>query len=416
MNRDRRDSPPDRMASYRLVGLAAWVAIFGSALHARAEERTNAARPAVVAVYYPHWHTYDHGVAWKGEGWTEWEGMKAATSRFPGHHQPLKPTWGCFDESDPQWASREIDLAADHGIDVFLYDWYWYSGVRNMEEALEQGFLKAPNRGRMKFALMWANHDRRDQFCPVFGEPRTVWLPSRHSPRDLERVIDYGIEHYFREPNYWRIDGGLFFSIFEAKRFVLEMGGPRRTLEAFRAIDARLLRAGLPPMHWNGMVSDPAVAAELKEAGFRSTSRYNVNSAGKARPDGTESYDDVMEAHRRHWEKMLAAPLVNVPVVSRGWDATPRCRPDVAWPFPASPKHGRPEYPYTPVVVGATPAKFEQLLRDAAQIVRRDPRQPFAVLVYAWNEWTEGAYLLPEEKEGQAHLEAIHRVFGTVKP
>ncbi len=137
-------------------------------------------------------------------------------------------------------------------------------------------------------------------------------------------------------------------------------------------------------MHWNGMVSDPAVAAELKEAGFRSTSRYNVNSAKKVRPDGTESYDDVMTAHRQHWERMLAAPLVNVPVVSRGWDATP--------------------------------AKFEQLLRDASQFIRRDPRQPFAVLVYAWNEWTEGAYLLPEAKDGQAHLEAIRRVFGTALP
>ena len=59
---------------------------------------------------------------------------------------------------DPKWSAREIDLAVDHGIGVFLFDWYWYSGVKNMEEALEQGFLKAANRDRMKSALMWANH------------------------------------------------------------------------------------------------------------------------------------------------------------------------------------------------------------------------------------------------------------------
>jgi len=152
-------------------------------------------RPEVIAVYYPHWHSYDHGSAWKGEGWTEWEGVKAAVPRFPGHQQPLRPTWGYFDESDPKWSAREIDLAADHGIDVFLFDWYWYSGVKNMEEALEQGFLKAANRDRMKFALMWANHHRRDQFCPDLAKERTVWLPSRHSPRDLERALDYCVEH-----------------------------------------------------------------------------------------------------------------------------------------------------------------------------------------------------------------------------
>ena len=54
----------------------------------------NAKRPDVMAVYYPHWHSYDHGSSWKGEGWTEWEGLKVATPRFPGHHQPLKPEIG----------------------------------------------------------------------------------------------------------------------------------------------------------------------------------------------------------------------------------------------------------------------------------------------------------------------------------
>lgn len=405
---------PTRGAHRTVGSLAAALSVLCAGAFVRADDAAPAdGRPDVVAVYYPHWHSYDHGSSWKGEGWTEWEGLKAAVPRFPGHHQPLKPTWGYFDESDPKWSSREIDLAADHGIDVFLFDWYWYSGVRNMEEALENGFLKAPNRARMKFALMWANHDRRDQFCPKFGQDRTVWLPSRHSPRDLERVIDYGIAHYFREPNYWKADGGLFFSVFEATRFVRDLGGPQATRELLARMDERLRKAGLPPMHWNGMVADPAAVAALKEAGFRSTSRYNINSAGKARPDGTESYEDVMQAHRRHWERMLTTALPDMPVVTRGWDVTPRCSPDVPWPFPVSPKTGKPEYPYVSVVAGSTPARFEQLLQEAREFTRRNPRQPSAILVYAWNEWTEGGYLLPEETEGTAHLEAIRRIFGT---
>ncbi len=171
-------------------------------------QQSQTTRPEIAVIYYPHWHPYDHGSAWKGEGWTEWEFVKTAVPRFPGHVQPLKPTWGYFDESDPAWTAKEIDLAADNGIDVFVYDWYWYSGVQNMQEALENGFLKAPNRSRLKFALMWANHDRRDQFRPEHGQPRNVWLRSFHSEKDLLRMIDYCIEHYFREPNYWRVNGG----------------------------------------------------------------------------------------------------------------------------------------------------------------------------------------------------------------
>jgi hypothetical protein len=85
-------------------------------------------------------------------------------------------------------------------------------------------------------------------------------------------------------------------------------------------------------------------------------------------------------------------------VVTTGWDASPRCRQDVPWPFPVEPASGRRVYPYVPVVVGNTPERFEQLLRDAAEHIERDPRQPFAVLLNAWNEWTEGCYLLPEQQ------------------
>jgi hypothetical protein len=404
-------------ASQDVLRLAAGITVLGQAASATAAQPSRR-RPEVMCIYYPHWHNYDLGSSWKGEGWTEWEGVKAAPARFPGHHQPLKPTWGYFDESDPQWTAREIDLAADHGIDVFLYDWYWYSGVKSMEEALEQGFLKAPNRGRMKFALMWANHDRRDQFCPEFGKPRTVWLPSRHSPRDLNRVIDYCVEHYFHEPNYWRPDGRLFFSLFQPNRFVQELGGAAATRKLFEKIDARLSRDGLPPMHWNGMVSKPSQATELKDAGFRTTSRYGVSSSKTVQPDMTRRYEDVMEAHREHWRSMLASPLMDLPVSTMGWDSSPRCRADVPWPFPKSPtgtKYNPYEYPYVPIVVGNTPERFEQLLRDMAQHVEQDPKKPFAVLLNAWNEWTEGGFLLPEERYGTGYLEAIRRVFGKSK-
>ena len=56
-------------------------------------------------------------------------------------------------------------LAAQaHGIDGFLFDWYWYAekgkaGGPFLDAALEQGFLKMQNDHDFKFALMWANQD-----------------------------------------------------------------------------------------------------------------------------------------------------------------------------------------------------------------------------------------------------------------
>ena len=358
-------------------------------------------RPDILAVYYPHWHNYDHGTAWKGEGWTEWEGMKAAVPRFPGHHQPLKSVWGEFDESDPAWVAREIDLAADHGVDVFLYDWYWYSGVRTMQEALEEGFLNAPNRDRLKFCLMWANHDRRDQFCPEFRAPRTNWMSARHSPRDLDRVIGYCLDHYFHQPNHYRVDDRLFLSIYQPVHFIEELGGPTATRKLFEQVDERLLKDGLPPMYWHGMSKNPTQVSTMIEAGFHGLGSYNQQTGGKVRPDCTEDYLDVMAGHCELWSKMIEQGLPYLPVVTMGWDATPRCRADVPWPFE------QPyEYPYTWIVTGNTPERWRDLLTEAAAL------EPSAILLYAWNEWTEGGYLLPEERTGTAYLEAVREVFG----
>lgn len=366
----------------------------------------NPNRPQVVAIYCPLWHNYDHASSWKGEGWCEWELLKSAIPRFSGHHQPLEPEWGCFDESDPDWTSREIDLAADHGIDVFLFDWYWYSGVRIMEEALETGFLRSPNRERVKFAIMWANHDWSDYFPAPFGKPWNMWLPSRHSERDLERVIDYSIEHYFRQPNYWCVDGRLFYSVFHTSKFLSEFGDIEALRGILKRMDQRLERAGLPPLHWNAMCSSPEQAELAHEAGFHSTTSYNVISSGKA-VDGIDQYEDLMAAHHAHWDKLSAVPLPYLPVVTMGWDVTPRCEQDIPWPFP--PDAG---YPYIPVVVGNTPERFEQLCRDAADHIAADPARPFAVFINAWNEWTEGCYLLPERQHGTAYLEAVKSVLG----
>ena len=41
-----------------------------------------------------------------------------------------------------------------------------------------------------------------------------------------------------------------------------------------------------------------------------------------------------------------------------------------------------------------------------------DPKKPGAILINAWNEYTEGCYLMPDTKNGDAYLKAIKSVFG----
>ena len=77
-------------------------------------------RPAALS---PH---LSAGLACRGSG-TEWELLKQAKPRFPGHLQPNVPQWGYEMDNDPAVMAKKIDAAADNGVDHFIFDWYWYN-------------------------------------------------------------------------------------------------------------------------------------------------------------------------------------------------------------------------------------------------------------------------------------------------
>src|SRR6185295_4475671 len=104
---------------------------------------------------------------------------------------------------------------------------------------------------------------------------------------------------------------------------------------AFQEVNHRLHARGLPSIHWNAMTNEADRVVALKAAGFQSVTTYNVKASGKIGPadEPIEQYEDIMKAHRRHWHAMSKTALPHFPVVTMGWDVTPRCRKDVPWPF-----------------------------------------------------------------------------------
>ena len=92
-------------------------------------------------------------------GLGEWETVLTMQQRHPGHAWDRHPLWGYINEADPAVMEMEIDQAVSHGVNVFIFDWYWLDGRPWMETTLTEGFLKARNRDKMKFYLMWANHN-----------------------------------------------------------------------------------------------------------------------------------------------------------------------------------------------------------------------------------------------------------------
>jgi hypothetical protein len=363
-------------------------------------------RPEVVAIYFPGFHQDDHYDSWFGEGWNEYRLLAEAPSRFPGH-RTWRPAWGRFDEADPDWMAKQITLAADHRIDVFLFDWYWYSGVKLLQRPLENGFLRATNQNRLKFALMWANHDWRNYFPAPQEREAPILLSSRTSERDFARLLDYCRQTYFGRSNYWRLNGSAYFGVFETDKFIEQLGGPAATKRVLENARGQNRQAGLGGIHFAAFHWSPEASPRLHESGFDSATSYNISVSSKASlPDKPlDAYGDLVEQHVKVWKSFDSGPTPYFPVVTVGWDCTPRWETNA--PFP--PKTNT--YPYGTVVVANTAPQFGRLCKLARQHVESSRFPPPAILVNAWNEWTEGSALLPEIQHGTSFLDALSEAF-----
>jgi hypothetical protein len=368
----------------------------------------------IAAYNFPQWHPDTRNDKWHGHGWTEWELVKGAVPRYDGHRQPVKPAWGYFDESDPEWSTKEIALAADHGLTAFIYDYYWYEDGPFLNRALERGFLRAPNRERLKFALMWANHDWCNWHPVKLND--SVWgsgklIDGAMTADGFARFTAKVIGDYFSQPNYLCLEGKPYFSIYDLGNFIRGLGGldeTRRALDRFRQ-DTQKVRG--TELHIDAVVGrlGPGTRSEIiAKLGIDSVASYNwgdhFSMDQEDFPRG--SYEKVMLANVAAWpvlEKEYGVPYIAN--VSTGWDSSPRCCP--------TDRYENRGYPWWPVLEGNTPEMFAralELMKD--YFAQSKPRFPFFT-VNAWNEWTEGAYLLPDEFEGIGKLEALKRAFGS---
>ena len=329
-------------------------------LRREAGDKGRSQRVEVAAIYFPGYHQDPHYDAWFGEGWNEWKLLEQARPRFE-KQRFFRPEWGPFDEVEPHWMERQIELAAGHGVDVFVFDWYWYSGVKILHRPLEEGFLHATNSTRLKFALMWANHDWRGYFPAPADNKTALYLPTRTSPRDFRSLMAYCRTNYFERTNYWRVSGGLYFGIFDVGAFVKQLGGAAATRKVLEEARSQSAQAGLGRMHFGAFGGDASSVAGLKEAGFDSVTTYNITASSKASlPEHPlDEYEDLVVEHEKFWKQMDTGVLPYGPIVTVGWDPSPRWARDVSFP-PAN-----LGYPYTTVVVHSTPERFGELCRRA---------------------------------------------------
>ena len=338
-------------------------------------------------------------------GMGEWETVMTMQKRNPGHYWNRRPLWGPINEADPAVMEMEIEQATRHGVNVFIFDWYWFDGRPFMETTLTNGFLKAQNRDKMKFYLMWANHDAVntwDTRISRLPENNVIWQGSIDR-QEFEKICRRNIELFFSQPEYYKIDGKPVFMIYDVANFIKGLGGIKEASDAVKWFKQEVKKAGFPGLdlqftmwapnlNYSGFdagKTDKPGNEFVTRLGFTSTSHYQFAHFTNVNDD----YNNIMERVRKEWDQIDADfTIPYYPHISIGWDNSPRIT-------------------HSAVVRDNTPENFAKALRDARDYADRHPNQVPLITINSWNEWTETSYLQPDNVYGYGYLEAVKKVF-----
>lgn len=342
------------------------------------------------------------------EGIGEWQTVKNEIRNYPEFSPKRQPVWGYVNEANPSVMEMEIEEAVKYGVNVFIYDWYWYDGRPFLENCLNDGFLKAKNNHKMKFYLMWANHsvnyswDVRNSSEDCGDE--IIWSGEVDEKR-FDDICDRVIEKYFHHPGYYTINGCPVFMIYDVLNLVNGLGGVENTKRKLNDFREKCVKSGLPGLHlqiteWgenafnlSGLdISADSNTAELSRVlGFDSATNYQYAhfvDVNRDFRDATADASKMWEVFYNQYNKKY------FPHVSIGWDNNLRFR-----------KFRKK------IMKNNGPDEFREALIEVKKFMDSHELLSPLFTINSWNEWTESSYLQPDYLNGYGYLQAVKDVF-----
>jgi hypothetical protein len=276
---------------------------------------------------------------------------------------------------------REIAFAHRARLD------YWAFVMYRSDDPLTRGgldlYLHSPRSNQIKFAMIVQSY--------TFDEA------------GIARLL-----HYFADRRYQTVAGGRPLVFLAGPRTPDDVEWPDAKAKLARLrVDAA--RAGLKSpyiVHLWGWDGAKRVVDELT---LDAISAYSMNFNDRAAP-----FSVLARKTEAKWDEWRATGARVLPLVTAGWDRRPRVEHPVSWEGPSG-ADAIDQYYESP-----TPEALAQHLKDSLEWCARYPTtaDAQAVLIYAWNEFDEGGWLVPSlwHDHGSSRLDAIGRVLRAWRP
>lgn len=366
----------------------------------------------IIPLYLPQFHTIPENDEWWGKGFTEWVNVRDAKPLFEGHNQPRVPlNNNYYDLSDIETLKWQCRIAKEYGIYGFCMYHYWFNGHLLLEKPMEM--LLAHPEIDIKYCISWANHDWTD-----------AWKASNRQPKVL-------IAHNFDDEKDWVDHFNYLLPFFKDPRYMTENNKPLMVIYIPNII--RKLKKMLDV--WSQMARDngfdgltfiyQSAASSFDNSWDHSLFDYGVEMnpgyVGLANRQKNSSFFPKLMKYSHEIKRFLhirrsLLPQKKITEVSKAdYDYTwqrilelrpisnaPKMIPCAFTDWDNTPRHKERGYLFQ----GVSPDKFKsyfiQLIDNTKNFYDTD-----MIFVFAWNEWAEGGYLEPDEKNGFAFLEAI---------
>lgn len=359
----------------------------------------------VLTIYLPQFHAIPENDMWWGNGFTEWTNVQRGRSFYPGHYQPRVPYQNnYYDLSDLNVMERHIEIAQKAKIAGFAFYHYYFSGKKLLEKPIED--YRDYSQKDFPYCLIWANQSwARTWYRSDAG--KQILLPQVYGGEEEWREhFDYLLK-FFKDKRYIKIGNKPLYVIYlpqdiTFRKRMFNLWNELAVQNGFDGIYLIAMNTGwgvdklkylydaymnFEPMHIMG--EDVSYRKQLQR--FKAEHIKDVNGGkstfrNKIFAQNGFSYPYLCK------QIEISSPQNGIKTflgAFPGWDNTSR-KDEAGLIVPRS----------TPKLFGR---HIQKMLCTSEKMGNE------YLFLNAWNEWSEGAYIEPDQKYGYAYLNELRK-------
>ena len=284
----------------------------------------------------------------------------------------------CFPPASQIAIDQEIEMAVSARLDFWAF--VSYETGSPMRKAFSL-YMSSSKRHLINFALICE--------CERFGgNGHLSKLSIEHSQLILS-------DNYQKTPS----GKSIYFIIINSVESLIRHWGTlakfKNALSQFKEIVKSDSNANIELV---ALVPPPHQGSWIVSLGFTSVGSYSIACTKRK-----SRFSDLASCVEESWERSATAGYVVVPTVMTGWDRRPRHVNPVPWERRNSNKHPQ--------------VSFDQpTLPELAKHIKNARRFSLkklspAILVYAWNEFDEGGWMMPTVGDHGEKLKAVSKMY-----